>query len=183
MVKDLVALGVTERKSLTVRLPPMSDEMFPHFLRGLIDGDGCVRNDVVGVSITGSTYLIPEVVERLSKILGIKTRPLSAAGKAVSVHYTGDDAEKLIRYVYQPGYFALPRKHYTAMQAIRDRGKSFCVTCNSEIPFVSSPTKRRRRRRYCASCKRDRQREANRECYRRRQDFVRRLHGIDANSN
>ena len=43
MFQDLERLGLTPRKSLTVRLPPVPSEHFASFLRGYFDGDGCVN--------------------------------------------------------------------------------------------------------------------------------------------
>lgn len=45
MFNDLVKLGVTPKKSLTVCFPTfIKDDLMPHFIRGLFDGDGCVWN-------------------------------------------------------------------------------------------------------------------------------------------
>ena len=44
IVQRLMALGVTPKKSLTVKFPSfISDNQLPHFLRGVVDGDGNVR--------------------------------------------------------------------------------------------------------------------------------------------
>ena len=42
MCEDLENLGVTPRKSKTIRLPEVPKGYFPYFLQGLIDGDGSV---------------------------------------------------------------------------------------------------------------------------------------------
>src|SRR5690242_19170350 len=36
---DLIGLGMTERKSLTLMLPQVPHNLFPHFVRGYFDGD------------------------------------------------------------------------------------------------------------------------------------------------
>lgn len=42
---DLVKLGVTPRKSLTLEFPTfLDDRLMPHFIRGVFDGDGCIWN-------------------------------------------------------------------------------------------------------------------------------------------
>ena len=42
---DLIKLGVTPRKSLTLRFPSfLSETLMPHFIRGYFDGDGCIWN-------------------------------------------------------------------------------------------------------------------------------------------
>jgi len=39
---SLLDLGLTPRKSKTLRLPPVPPDAFPDFVRGYFDGDGCV---------------------------------------------------------------------------------------------------------------------------------------------
>ena len=43
MGEDLIKLGCTPSKSLTLKFPTfISTELMPHFIRGLFDGDGCI---------------------------------------------------------------------------------------------------------------------------------------------
>ena len=42
MYGDLLALGMSPRKSLTLRMPVVPEKYFGHFVRGYFDGDGCV---------------------------------------------------------------------------------------------------------------------------------------------
>ena len=44
MFEDLRKLGVEPNKSLTCTFPNINEELIPHFIRGLFDGDGCVWN-------------------------------------------------------------------------------------------------------------------------------------------
>jgi len=47
--RDLVGLGVIEHKSLHLSLVPhVPAEVFPHFVRGYIDGNGCITRADVG---------------------------------------------------------------------------------------------------------------------------------------
>ncbi|KYC67183.1 LAGLIDADG family homing endonuclease [Heyndrickxia coagulans] len=55
MVEDLLALGITERKSLTVVLPEVPAEFMPHFVRGVIDGDGWVHENGYTMSVTSGS--------------------------------------------------------------------------------------------------------------------------------
>mgnify|MGYP002624374237 CR=1 FL=1 len=51
MVKDLERLGVTSRKSYTVKGPQLTkkeEKFIPYILRGIIDGDGCVSPTSAG---------------------------------------------------------------------------------------------------------------------------------------
>jgi len=40
--KDLILLGLTPNKSLTIKFPKISKDYLRHFIRGYFDGDGCV---------------------------------------------------------------------------------------------------------------------------------------------
>jgi len=42
VVSDLLALGIGPCKSNTLEMPPVPDKYFYHFLRGVLDGDGCI---------------------------------------------------------------------------------------------------------------------------------------------
>lgn len=78
MVNDLLSLGITPRKSLTIRLPAVPNEFFFHLLRGYFDGDGMakIQSNMLHLKITsGSKYLLEDFSERISSNLtGIRTR-------------------------------------------------------------------------------------------------------------
>ena len=40
--EHLIALGITPRKSLTIQMPELRDDLYKHFIRGYFDGDGCI---------------------------------------------------------------------------------------------------------------------------------------------
>jgi hypothetical protein len=42
MFNSLLDLGFTPNKSLTLKFPDIPNNMLPHFVRGYVDGDGCV---------------------------------------------------------------------------------------------------------------------------------------------
>src|SRR5699024_11813630 len=44
VVDDLKSLGVLEAKSRYIRMPNIPNEYLPHFIRGVIDGDGWVQD-------------------------------------------------------------------------------------------------------------------------------------------
>ena len=43
MIADLIALSITERKSLTLQPWTGPDELMRHYWRGIFDGDGCIH--------------------------------------------------------------------------------------------------------------------------------------------
>ena len=44
LIKDLISYGCGAAKSLTVDFPNLPEEVVPHFIRGYLDGDGCIFN-------------------------------------------------------------------------------------------------------------------------------------------
>lgn len=42
MAQDLIKLGCTERKSKNITFPTLDEVLYPHFIRGYFDGDGCI---------------------------------------------------------------------------------------------------------------------------------------------
>ncbi len=76
--KDLISLGMTPNKSLTIRMPIVPKKYLPHFLRGYFDGDGHVsvstyqkndRKNKSTIIITGFTSGSKKFLKELWKIL------------------------------------------------------------------------------------------------------------------
>ncbi len=44
LIKDLIAHGCCAAKSLILDFPKLPEEVIPHFIRGYLDGDGCIFN-------------------------------------------------------------------------------------------------------------------------------------------
>ena len=72
--EKLNSLGMTKAKSLTLEWPKcISDEMYRHFIRGYLDGDGCIY---IGekhseVSFVGTIMFIEELQKILKEKLGV----------------------------------------------------------------------------------------------------------------
>ena len=69
--------GMCQRKSLVLEFPKWLDEgLYPHFIRGYMDGDGCVccmkQNHKIQVSMVG-TRMFLERVQKICKNVGIKS--------------------------------------------------------------------------------------------------------------
>jgi len=69
MIEDLRKLGLTERKSLTMKFPQVPDEFLRDFIRGCWDGDGSIFIGASGYPIayfgTGSLRFITEMANKL----------------------------------------------------------------------------------------------------------------------
>jgi hypothetical protein len=70
MYDDLLKLGLTPNKSLTLKFPDVPAECVRHFIRGCWDGDGSVflaRGKPVASFVSGSRHFIEGVVRELYK--------------------------------------------------------------------------------------------------------------------
>lgn len=64
-------LGVVPAKTFVTRFPEfLSDELVPHFIRGLLDGDGCIAKSLKTVQFAGSHGLMCALVDKFEKYLG-----------------------------------------------------------------------------------------------------------------
>lgn len=104
IVEDLAKLGITPRKSLVVPFPAVPSEFMPHFLRGIIDGDGWVHHKGYMMSIISAS---PSFAERLFGVLqtnGFNTRIIvDNSGKSTyyRVRVSGkDDVRRLGEWLY-----------------------------------------------------------------------------------
>lgn len=75
ITKDLLRLGITPRKSLTVKFPDAPNKYLRHFIRGVFDGDGSVYLEKRSVKmplrtkfISGSKDFIYKLERRLQKL-------------------------------------------------------------------------------------------------------------------
>ena len=86
---DLIKIGLTPNKSLTITFPEVPHEYIWHFIRGLWDGDGCLFTDkstgkLFGSFVSGSRPFIMKLLEILEREIGI--------GKSVA-HQRGNSSQ------------------------------------------------------------------------------------------
>jgi hypothetical protein len=72
LVRRLMELGVKYRKTYNDDpFPEVPDEMIPHFVRGVLDGDGCTS---CGVSFVGSPKFITGLKDALVRLAGMANK-------------------------------------------------------------------------------------------------------------
>ena len=109
---DLIKLGLTPNKSLTLKLPKIPKNYLPHFLRGYFDGDGSItvgyfkkrgrksKSLVVMTRFTcGSKAFLLPLKEQINKLLSTKGSILHYAG-AWHLVYGKKDSQKLFSFMY-----------------------------------------------------------------------------------
>ena len=106
LVSDLIKHNVIPNKTQSSIYPVVSKDLFFDFLRGYIDGDGCiyynVKKNVVAVHITGAHE---EVFKYLQTVLrddyNISSGVYSETDRKYRIMITGKNAMKLLDLIYK----------------------------------------------------------------------------------
>jgi hypothetical protein len=117
MFEDLLRLGGSERKSLTLTWPAVPDEYLPHLVRGYMDGDGCLSWHRPGSSVhplldvTGSRDFIAGLAAAVCESTGIPIPTIHQNRGIYRAKWYGITAKCLAIWLYHqhPG-LALERK-------------------------------------------------------------------------
>ena len=102
---DLFHLGITPRKSNTIVMPNVPSEFMSYFLRGYLDGDGCIniynRKKRLSVTFTsGSNLFLEKLSETISYVLGLKRHNVFRNSRAFQIKYSTREAAPLLKYIY-----------------------------------------------------------------------------------
>ena len=125
MVDDLITLGITPRKSMTVRIPILPDCLYPHFWRGVIDGDGTMgfyinkkryNHKSFNIGLVGNKFVVSSFVKYVKKILGIELNYYPHKS-IFSVKTTNKKAVKISTLLYQHANIFLDRKMELALKS------------------------------------------------------------------
>jgi hypothetical protein len=138
MFEDLLRLGGTERKSLTIPWPTVPAEYLAHFARGYIDGDGSLTWHRPGksihplISVIGTRELLTGMAAAIQEATGIPTPACHFEKKSSNtwaVKWYGVRAKCLATWLYQshPG-LGLPRKQVLATAFAEWKPKAFDPT-------------------------------------------------------
>ena len=111
---DIVALGGTERKSMTLQFPDVPKEFRPDFIRGFFDGDGSVFYRKGGRINTAFTCASKDFINALHLILkedaGVEGGSYDAS--SYSLRFGNKDSLKIGQYMYgmSPELFLLRKR-------------------------------------------------------------------------
>lgn len=140
--KDLLTLGFTPKKDLTLKFPEVPDEYLNHFTRGYFDGDGSVifgtfkRRARKGKS---TRYITTDFVSGSRKYLEILSMKLSqfanlakgslrekANKRGYQLSYSTNDTNRLFGYMYKDIFsidYCLKRKYNKFVKALKFKFK------------------------------------------------------------
>jgi hypothetical protein len=115
--KDLMRLGVTPKKSLTVKFPNVPKPFLNHLVRGVIDGDGNVRyvnrkrSPYFEITISsGSEKFLTSLSTQLTK-LGIAAKVWRNKNGVYILQYSCSKGIKLANWIYDGSMLHLQRKY------------------------------------------------------------------------
>ena len=125
----LLSIGLTPHKSLSLKSLKIEENYFHDFLRGLIDGDGCIRrwfhptngNQQWSLRIySGSKEFLIWIAETIEKLYKTKGK-LHSEKKQSNIHilkYGKMAAREILKQCYYEGAFALERKAKLARSCV-----------------------------------------------------------------
>ena len=102
-VLDLSKYGVIPNKTKTVYLPHLDNEVMPHLLRGIFDGDGWVTYKGHAIGLCGNETLVTQVRDYLTTVLNIfKVKVIKNNDNLWSISWASKKDIKLIGdYLYK----------------------------------------------------------------------------------
>lgn len=123
----LLSIGLTPNKSLTIKSVKAPGRFFRHFLRGLIDGDGCIRswrhpqNNCEQWSLgiySGSEDFLKWLSQKIFDLYG-STGRIHSNNRSVKILKFGKiDAARLLKDCYRVDDFCLKRKGIMAKRCV-----------------------------------------------------------------
>ena len=124
MKSDLLKLGISSNKTMSVNYPSIPENLQSHFMRGVFDGDGCVsihhdkrdNSDRGQVNIcSGSFEFIKEYVDNMVRYCGVKKNNIrQQKGTYYVIDWGGlSDVESFYEFLYKDANIFLKRKKET----------------------------------------------------------------------
>lgn len=130
----LINIGITPTKSKTIKDVSISNDNFCHFLRGVVDGDGCwsmeKKTGQISFCICSASELFLIFLKERLEGLGFSTIKLRY-GKGAKVYFLSlskKEYPKLIEFLYKKANFFLTRKRDRAMLSYKYNAKQDFVT-------------------------------------------------------
>lgn len=106
IIEDLIDLGMVERKNNAIKFPYLTEDLYPHFIRGAWAGKGCVSNSngaIFSYFTIGSIDFISSL-ERHLRSQGLSKQTILANKRSKKpsyrIRYSVADTKKLYEYLY-----------------------------------------------------------------------------------
>jgi uncharacterized protein (DUF433 family) len=120
--ETLTQKGVSPKKSHTITFPEwLRDDLYPDFIRGYVDGDGCISKDIhhTGVYIVGTESFCESLGKIFEDVLEITNYHINVPGRAKenntntrTIQINGiSDVQKFLDWLYKDAELYLQRKY------------------------------------------------------------------------
>lgn len=125
--QDLAKLGCVQRKSYHLRFPTnISNDLMPHFIRGLLDGDGCIyynkQRNQWRISITGTKELCRGIQDHLkygNNYLQKKNNKTNHETWTWQLYNKNMNIKIFLDYIYDQSNIHLERKYQKYQEFLR----------------------------------------------------------------
>ena len=139
MVADLIAHGVTPKKSLTIgKVTGIPEPLLRRFFRGLLDGDGCLHKDKVGcwiVSIAGNHPLLQWFLGFIRRSIETKAEVRQQSGQHIfTLNFSGNRlAPRVASLLYADATISLQRKQALYQKMMMDSAVSKHLSSSCQL--------------------------------------------------
>lgn len=139
LCEDLKKYGIVQNKTFKTYFPDISENLWHHFIRGCIDGDGWItikkkcRTKTVG--FCGNYDLVVSIQKILKEKCDLNEIKTHKMGNIYKFAYPGNHiAEKIINYLYQDATIYLKRKYEKSIIKFKkvERLTKLCNLCNEK---------------------------------------------------
>ena len=126
MCNDLISLGCTPNKTRTLQLPKLPEYLYSHFVRGYIDGNGCIRvgafpsKDMLDIATASSVFAeqLKAVIEPHANHVGITKEKRYDVWH---VRCAGKQVKSILDWVYSDSDNVCMQRKYFKYQLISSR--------------------------------------------------------------
>ena len=117
LIADLALLGIVRNKIKRTMIPAIPESMIPHFIRGLLDGDGWLsirtKDNQKEMGFLGSHSILMGVRKILARECKVSSPRIRPAGETWKLRYTGNkQVPRIEEYLYKNATAYLKRKHH-----------------------------------------------------------------------
>jgi hypothetical protein len=117
LVDDLLEIGITPRKSLTLKFPAAPPQHLSHFVRGYFDGDGsiwfrmCKNRLRLHLHFYGTKDFLITLNQVIKNEIGCAIKRLYMNENIWGLQYNEREAEAVLHWMYRGATLYLPRKY------------------------------------------------------------------------
>lgn len=117
MCRDLIKLGCVPNKTRTIQFPNIPIDMYRHFIRGFMDGDGCIRvGETLGKCMFDMTSASYQFILQLKDVLTPYTTHIGIAKESKydvwHLRCGGKQVKFLLEWLYKDSTVYMQRKYF-----------------------------------------------------------------------